>query len=77
LAHFVKGQLEVEEIAEGSVVDPEPTMKMPLDVWNTLKRTMIDDKVRDKSEVEAELKSTNRHLEDMRKIVFKKLGIKL
>lgn len=68
LAHFVKGQIELEEMDE-SAIEPEPTMKIPYDVWNCLKRTMIDDKVREKSEVEAELGATKYHLEDMRKLL--------
>jgi len=68
LAHIVKGQLEMTEVKEGST-DPEPTMNIPWDVWEALKVSLIDTKIREKSEVEAELGATKYHLEDMRKLL--------
>lgn len=69
LAHIVKGNLEITEIKEGGAKEPEPTMILPIDAWNLLKITMIDNKVREKGEVEAELGATKYHLEDMRKLL--------
>lgn len=68
LAHFVKGNLEMEEVKE-SAIEPDATMILPIDAWELLKRTMIDNKVREKNEVEAELGATLYHLEDMRKLL--------
>lgn len=65
-----KGNITEKEIPEGSV-DPEPSLVMPQLMWSIFKSQLIDDKVRDKQEVEAELKATTYHLEDMRKLVFK------
>lgn len=68
LAHFKDGQIEMEEIKDG-MIDPKPTMTLPMELWAAIKATMIDDKIRDKSEVEAELNATKYHLEDMRKLL--------
>ena len=68
LAHIRKGFLELEEIKQGHT-EPEATMVLPSDVWNLIKETMVDNKVREKNEVEAELGATKYHLEDMRKLL--------
>lgn len=68
LAHIVNGQLEMTEIQEGAT-DPEPTLRLPVEVWNAFKEVLIDKKFREKSEVEAELGATKYHLEDMRTLL--------
>ena len=72
LAHFVNGQIEREEIKDGGI-EAKPTMTLPKELWEAIKTSMIDNKVREKSEVEAELGATKYHLEDMRKLVFTNL----
>lgn len=69
LAHIVNGRLEMSEVVEGIAEDPQPTMTIPYDVWEAIKISMIDTKVREKSEVESELKATSYHLEDLRKLL--------
>jgi hypothetical protein len=71
IAHIKDNYLELFEFLEGGV-EQEPTLKLPLEVWNILEHQLINDKVREKSEVEAELSATKYHLEDFRKLVFKK-----
>lgn len=68
IAHYKDGRLEMSELVEGEI-DPEPTLKLPYEVWDCLKHQLIDNKVRDKNEVEAELGATRYHLEDMRKLL--------
>jgi len=70
IAYIKDNYLELSELIGG--VEQEPTLKLPLEVWNTLEHQLINDKVREKSEVEAELSATKYHLEDFRKLVFKK-----
>lgn len=69
VASVEKGYLKMTEIKEGANEAP-PTLTIPLEVWEVLKREMIDNKVREKSEVEAELGATKYHLEDMRKLAL-------
>lgn len=49
--------------------DFPPTISLNYDLWKVLKRSMLEDKERDKSTVESELNATKYHLEDMRKLV--------
>ncbi len=64
------GFLEWDELKEGE--ETQATMRINRDVWKAMKESMIDNHERDKSVVESELKATNRHLEDMRTLVFRK-----
>lgn len=68
LAKIIKGHLEMTEIKEENV-EYEPTLSLPYDAWQALKHSMIDKKVREKNEVEAELGATKYHLEDLRKLL--------
>lgn len=68
VAHIVKGEILLEELKEGAV-EVEPTFNINLDAWRTLKAAMVDTKVREKNEVEAELGATKYHLEDLRKLL--------
>ena len=68
VAHIVKGQLIMTEIKEGEA-EVEPTLNINLDAWRTLKNAMVEKKVREKNEVEAELEATKYHLEDLRKLL--------
>ena len=67
IAKIVNGFIELEEIKEGQEL--KPTFEMPYDAWQALKKAMIDGKVREKDEVEAELTATKYHLEDLRKLL--------
>jgi hypothetical protein len=67
LAHYKNGQIELTEIIEG--LEQEPTFTLPVSLWEAMKYQMIDNKVREKNEVEAELGATKYHLEDMRKLL--------
>ena len=68
---FLKnGYIDFKEYEPG--VEVEPTMVMNRDIWKAIKNYMIDGNVREKNEVEAELGATKYHLEDMRKLIFKK-----
>lgn len=69
LASVEKGYLVMTEVKEGAEVG-KPTLTIPLEVWEILKKEMIDDKVREKSEIEAELMATKYHLEDMRTLAL-------
>ena len=69
LASVKDGYLEMTELKEGET-EGKPTLIIPLEVWQILKREMIDNKVREKSEVEAELMATKYHLEDMRTLAL-------
>jgi hypothetical protein len=68
LASIKDGNLEFTEIIPYSA-DTKPTLILPKYLWDIMKHTIIDDKVREKSEVEAELGATKYHLEDMRKLL--------
>ena len=70
LAHIENSRVVLTEIKDGKE-EQLPTFDMPLDAWRALKSAMIDKKVKDIKEVDAELIATKYHLEDMRKIVFK------
>lgn len=61
------GMLEMTKIEEGK--EPPPTLELNMDIWRELKRVLIDNKVREKNEVEAELIATKYHLEDMRTLL--------
>lgn len=67
IAQIKDGQIKLEELKEGES-EVKPTLSIHYDAWQAIKKAMIDDKVREKSEVEAELKATKYHLEDMRKL---------
>ena len=71
VASIVNGQLQLTKIEEGK--EYPPTLDIPYDAWQAIKRAMVDEKVREKSEVEAELGATKYHLEDMRKLALKEL----
>jgi hypothetical protein len=75
IASFDKGQLVMTEYKDG--VDFPPSLSLPYYAWKSIKSAMLDNQEREKSEVEAELIATKRHLEDLRKIVSKKLGVNL
>lgn len=70
IAHVEDGLLVLSEI-KGDGNEEKPTFHMPLDAWRALKSVMVDKKVKDIKEIDAELTATKYHLEDMRKIVFK------
>lgn len=70
LASIVKGQIRLKEIKDDGIEHP-PTLELNYDLWRRLKEVMVNTKVREKSEVEAELGATKYHLEDLRKLVFK------
>ena len=58
-------------IKKYSPIEENPTFKIPIYVWESLKESLVTKHERDKSTVEAELGATKFHLEDMRKLVFK------
>lgn len=73
IGRIVKNRLEWEkQETEGSTTEPEPTMTISRYVWELLKHSIVGTNERDKHTVEAELGATKYHLEDMRKLVFKK-----
>jgi hypothetical protein len=74
IASIEKGNLVMTEVKEGAV-NPEPTFRLPWEVWEAIKEVLIDTKVREKGEVEAELKATLYHLEDMRLLAGVKSNI--
>ena len=70
IAHIKNGFFEMQEIKdEDEGVDIKPTLHINLDAWKTLKLAMVENKVREKNEVEAELGATKYHLEDLRKLL--------
>jgi hypothetical protein len=68
IAKIEDGQLVFVEYENGAF-DPPPTLSMPAGFWDVFKAKIIDKKVRDKNEVEAELKATKFHLEDLRTLL--------
>lgn len=72
LAKIVNGNIELEDIKEG--VQMPPTLEIPTDVWNAIKKCMTFKDKTSVVETSTELKATKYHLEDMRKLVFKELN---
>lgn len=72
ICRFTKdGQMEMSEFAEG--ITPEPTMKISGEIWEGIRQAISGvEETPQKQAVDSELKATRFHLEDMRKIVFKK-----
>ena len=68
LAHIEGSRIVLSEVKE-SGEEQEPTFEMPLDAWRALKSAMVDKKVKDIKEVDAELKATKYHLEDLRDLL--------
>ena len=71
--HFdERGNMIASELKEG-VADPGPTMIINRFIWEGIKKSIQGiEELPDKKEVDAELKATKYHLEDLRKLVFKK-----
>lgn len=71
------GYLEMIEIKEGEMVYP-PTITIPGRAWDGLAAALrgITPQI-DKKEVDAELKATKYHLEDLRKLVFEEPKYKI
>jgi hypothetical protein len=72
VAHFGKdGSIQLTELKEG-FYPVKPTFSLPLDLWNIFKESANKHVgTLDKKEVDAELKATKYHLQDMRRLVFK------
>lgn len=68
VAHIVNGNIELAELKEGSA-EIEPTFEINYDAWKALKKSMTEQKTREKNEVEAELGATKYHLEDLRRLL--------
>ena len=68
IAEIVNGQIQTRKFNENSELN-NPTFTFPCDLWESLKSTLIDEKVRDKNEIEAELGATKNHLSDLRKLL--------
>lgn len=67
---FVNGQISLKHHNDGDI--PEPTLKLPNDLWyvfaDLLGQVVPDIK---RGEIDAELKATKYHLEDMRSLALK------
>lgn len=72
--HVTKdGAVEAVEIKEGDY-EPKPLLRIPGLYWQEIVRAISKDLPNvTKDEVDAELKATKYHLEDMRKLVLKDL----
>jgi hypothetical protein len=67
-----KGQMIASDFKEGAS-GPAPTMIINRRIWEGIQRAFQGIKeTPEKQSVDAELKATKNHLEDMRKIVFRK-----
>lgn len=69
IAHFVGGNIELELVKEDPSKEIEPTLKINCDIWRMIKKSLTEEKVREKNEVESELIATKYHLEDLRKLL--------
>lgn len=72
VARIKDNHLEWEKRKDDGV-ELEPTMTLPLFIWDIFKRSLMDNQERDKHTVEAELGATKYHLEDMRKLVLNQM----
>lgn len=68
IANVVEGRMELNEVKVLGEPVP-PTFVMDKSAWDAFKEAMVDKKVRDKNEVESELKATKFHLQDMRTLL--------
>lgn len=73
VAHFGNsGEITTEEIEPGKA-DVAPTMILPAMGWDSLIESFKNEQVTyHEKEIDAELKATKYHLEDMRNLVFHK-----
>lgn len=66
------GKMELREIKEGQDPEDKPLLQVSREVWQALSDTLREVIPNiEKNEVDAELKATKYHLEDMRKLIFK------
>ena len=68
--HFDKNGSMVATLLKEGAVDPEPTMKVNGWIWNGIRQAINGVEITpDKQAVDAELKATKYHLEDVRKLL--------